>query len=137
MADVDIVEFLRARYDERRDCIQLAEHLIAKQWGSWQTFDRELHACCNTLPGAGAVLRLLQFDGDPAYARADLAAKVRILRLHGPQDGVSEHECKTLVHGQRRFSYVSACFTLKLLAVPYGGHPDFDSSWALPEVDNG
>lgn len=79
---------------------------------------------CPTLPGRTSS------GFDPARVLAECEAKRRIVALH---DGA--HECSVYVRGEvDNCAWVErgdSCSTLRLLALPYADHPDYDPSWAV------
>jgi hypothetical protein len=64
---------------------------------------------------------------DPARVLAECAAKRRIVELHGDNSVGSCSLCATRDTGD---PLPYPCQTLRLLAMPYAGHPDYDGSWA-------
>lgn len=66
----------------------------------------------------------------PERLLADCNSKRRLIELHG-----KGHECTTAEsHGGGWFGAVDGCPdcpTLRLLALPYASHPDFDDTWGL------
>jgi hypothetical protein len=63
---------------------------------------------------------------DPARVLAEVEAKRRIVHIHSEYDhGCPEHD------GCDGFTFLSAgpCFTLRLLALPWAGHPDYREEW--------
>lgn len=68
---------------------------------------------------------------DRVHALADLAAKQRILAEHLGDDEIREHQCMTC-YGVGFVDW--PCPTVRLLAVPFADHPDYDEAWR-PEDD--
>ena len=66
-------------------------------------------------------------DNDPQFVLADVAAKRQIIELHS---GDGAHECPGLAdfYGEAT-DYEIECRTLRLLAQPYAGHPEFREEW--------
>ncbi|MGW1121081.1 DUF6221 family protein [Streptomyces tanashiensis] len=68
---------------------------------------------------------------DPARVLAEVEAKRRMIELHGCTEG---HECSTLDRAGNidHCTWVmegEACTTLRLLALPYADHPDYQDTW--------
>lgn len=103
-----LVEFLRARWSER------------EQWA------RDVLA----VPDVG-------LHGIARYVLADVEAKRRIVEIHADYDAVEDiymgHECIDDTNGLIRW-YQADCPTLRLLALPFAAHPDYDPSWRPAEV---
>jgi hypothetical protein len=67
--------------------------------------------------------------GDPARVLAECEAKRRIVELHD-----RGHECSQYDHHGEVDSCTYAhdfddCSTLRLLALPYASHPDYQTEW--------
>lgn len=72
-----------------------------------------------------------------ARVLAEVAAKRRMLELHSPvaaeARGGDHGSCRTCGadEGSRRSGPVAeGCETVRLLALPYDSHPDYDGAWA-------
>lgn len=126
MAVDDLVAFLNARYTEA-EAMAAVVHI-----GS-----------CATMTGAAIVYGVpATCDcGQPELIRADVAAKRRITRLHGDGGesmgylkeggyGIHEHAC-TVCGTRGEFGVLWPCTTLRLLAAPFAGHPDFRMEWSV------
>ena len=63
---------------------------------------------------------------DPMRVLADCDAKRRMLKLHGfRQFG---HQC-VAIDGPTQWHVGDPCTTVRLLALPYAAHPDYDPDW--------
>ena len=63
-------------------------------------------------------------------ARADIDAKRRILDLHDIRREVDEFEGRaTVITWCATCNQPGYCPTLRLLALPYAGHPDYREEW--------
>lgn len=107
MTDMDIVEFLTARYDE---------------------MERELNDPFDDLANVGG------FGIDEM--RRDLAAKQRILELHAATDDGSGELCVCGTccgpsESWERLALRYPCPTLKLLAAPYADRPGYNPAWTV------
>lgn len=61
---------------------------------------------------------------DPARVLREVEAKRTILAMHAPSER-TEYGAQVC----SRCSDLSPCDTLRLLALPYSDHPDYDESW--------
>lgn len=73
---------------------------------------------------------------DPAFVLADIAAKRRIVAEHhlvpaaAPQPAEPAHGCETChSHSEYSVGAFGPCTTLKLLALPFAQHPDYQETW--------
>lgn len=137
-----LTDFLLARIDEDAE---VAEVAAAEFVGPGQWAARDNGDVIPALPGG--ILRFGEVavgpgysDGiglagvhiarhDPDRVMAECAAKRRIVELHNRR-----HECCILQHDSdepNTGAYVDAarCSTLRLLALPYSDHPDYQQEW--------
>lgn len=135
---VELVDFLRARYDE------VAARAEAAPPGPWKVevggsiVDANGRRVIPSVGGAvdGRVSRWPEgpatehiIDNDPARVLAEVEAKRALLDLHEPGETeyVDGDVCMACdVQGEEPFY---PCKTLRLLARPFRDHPDFDSAW--------
>lgn len=142
-----LVEFLRARLDEDEQRAKkdawIADHGSAGAWEAWvghnlpysdlKAEDQPI-ARFNGPAHDGDVMLAARFK--PAEVRdraermlAEVDAKRRIVELHEPIDG----HCSSCLESENDFygkTYEDApCITLRLLALPYADHPDYDPAW--------
>jgi len=120
MTALTLADFLRARYDERE---AKARADLASTWAGhmlglvgWR--DAPVH-----IYNAAQAHAIREAQG----VLADVEAKRRIVDLHRPEvfeDEPAESFCS---HDQRT-SGIWPCPTLRLLALPYDQHPDYDES---------
>jgi hypothetical protein len=152
---VTIIDFILARYAEREQAAQAAA--AGGRWsyedgdsvGAWTLYDEHWNIASLTvydtktynyserLPAArnpayvdpDANGRHIALN-DPAYVLADLAAKQRIVRQHTHYETevltADDEENVTLC---RECMVDFPCDTLRLLASPFAGHPDYDEAW--------
>lgn len=122
LAMSDMVAFLRARLDE--------EEVDAKALNEWQDGEAwysdaaDMALWMDIDPAPAAVFARCS----PARVLADVQAKRAILDLHAPEefhDAPGEFFCR---HDQRTAG-IWPCPTVRLLALPYADHPDYDESW--------
>lgn len=143
-----LVDFLNARYDEEAERAQAAgESLIA--WLTYRTDDGQMHyttvasgdataeavddvwvADGKELPAPAQVLVVY----DPARVLREVEAKRRIIAEHYCPDELDADEqphcgfCdKALRMNDMQGTW--PCLHLRLLALPYADHPDYDESW--------
>lgn len=155
----DLVAFLRARLDEDEEVARLADAVDPAPWhedvgegtytnqrdgidgvglvraadnvGLW---DREQSG---TLSMA-AVTAIHIARHDPGAALREIEAKRRLVGNHVADD---KGHCRTCAHWKsdwidgfkvERLSYEgvrSPCLTLRLMALPYAGHPEYRQEW--------
>lgn len=152
VAELDIAAFLRARLDEREAVA------LAATPGPWESegddpTDDEVYTVHDGEHGdlVGNVVAFARggdrqqpntvhiADNDPAFVLADVAAKRRLIAGHGPGRVVDESDGRwasdpdswdppwTKCTGHEWASY--PCELLRLLALPYAGHPDCQEGW--------
>ena len=142
----DLVAFLRARLDERearalaaagttegrwtQDDPHRAPGRIVDDYGDFVTYDEMAPS-----QEQGEFIA----DNDPAFVLADVAAKRRLIAGHGPGRVVDESNGRwasdpdswdppwTKCTGHEWEAY--PCELLRLLALPYAGHPEYDEAW--------
>lgn len=131
-----ITGFLRARYDEREQQANAA----AVDGAQWRYSDSGIYPSDESRhPGAivaGTYDYLDESYGkhiagnDPQYVLADLNSKRAILDEHKPAEGDAE-SCDKCEYGwwSDRMRQIFPCKTLRMLAVPFAGHPDYQESW--------
>lgn len=115
-----ITEFLTARYDEEE---LMAAAAIDDDSGQDGGFEDAYEDLIRPPSGVGtaqggfgqAVARMIVWN-TPRRVLADVAAKRAIVALH-PCDDCGAGD--------------DPCITLRLLAQPYVGHPDFDPAWRV------
>jgi len=146
VAELDITAFLRARLDERESVALAAQGTTEGRWeqddpirahgriiddyGDFVTHDE----------GAPSQEQAQHIaDNDPRFVLADVAAKRRLLAGHGPGRWVDESGGRwkdepdnwdppwQRCAGEEWTSY--PCETVRLLALPYAGHPDYREEW--------
>jgi hypothetical protein len=173
MADMDIADFLAARWDE------VAATATAALPGPWMRGTERAHLADNVLYGQsrdwpGHIVQVCNFDyghnkaadathialNDPVAVLADIEAKRNILAEHArapwfPEDTLARWRtggrvpeeriaaaaasascarCHKVIPDAREdedqcehFDY--PCPTVRLLAVPFAAHPDYDQAW--------
>ncbi|MGW7525805.1 DUF6221 family protein [Streptomyces sp. NPDC054783] len=134
MTAVTLVRFLRARFQEEE---RVARDAIAGAPGAvWGVMADEIEQVLTSWDGRTTHTPMVQFGGDdpvqllthvarhdPARVLCELEAKQAQLDEHRMMD---DGTCRTCQQGQPPRS---PCTTLRLLAVPYAGHPGYDDSW--------
>ncbi|MFH9610440.1 DUF6221 family protein [Streptomyces sp. NPDC017448] len=136
----DLVQFLRARYDEDAELARQAAEV-----GPLATWDSSLDILLGVAlknrrrwAGAGGADAL---DGaavahaarhDPARVLAEVEAKQRIIECHEPWTAANGD----IICGRCGREHVDGrpgghfpCQTLRLLALPYAAHPDYQDAW--------
>ncbi|MFM9635994.1 DUF6221 family protein [Streptomyces turgidiscabies] len=120
---MSIVEFLRARYGEEQAEVEKSADVDDYPLDPWAIQREETGAY-----DSYAYLRITK-----ARALAEVEAKRQILDEHPDVNG---GDCGTCVNG--RWGYPThggsspqrhPCRTLRLLAVPFAAHPDYDERW--------
>ncbi|MFE0699141.1 DUF6221 family protein [Streptomyces sp. NPDC058872] len=137
---VDLVEFLTARLDEDERVIEAPE--------TWTAFDENeptgtrrvdvdhsferVTACTRAWRGVHIARH------DPARVLAEVDAKRRIVERHGPavlcggggaQYYNTTRVCRSCESPKQFPEQAWPCPTLRLLALPYAGHADYDEAW--------
>ncbi|MCC5474313.1 DUF6221 family protein [Streptomyces barringtoniae] len=129
-----LVRFLRARFQEEE---RVARDAIAGAPGAvWGVMADEIEQVLTSWDGRTTHTPLVQFGADdpvqllthvarhdPARVLRELEAKQALLDEHRMMD---DDTCRTCRQGGPPRS---PCTTLRLLAVPYAGHPGYDDSW--------
>lgn len=131
----DIAEFLTARWDEIELTGQAAEKGYPAPWKVWPAAPHEPYAdvtayvrSADDMMVTGQVENLVTAHvaiHDPAYVLADIAAKRQIFALHVEDKGYCVED---EMYSQRD---PWPCKTVRLLAAPFAGHPDFDPAWVV------
>jgi hypothetical protein len=104
----DLTEFLLARFAEDE------EKAAGMDWRPWYP---------------DSVRYELNHDGfmvDPAFVRADCAAKRRIVEVHSMFPGIAGTGSGSWCESDEE---TWPCDTLRALASVYAGHPDFREEW--------
>lgn len=115
----DLVEFLRARLDEDEE----RARFVQRERG-----DRALPEVEPWRLSWHDEYDLLCIE--PSRALADVDAKRRIVDEHEPSGNYAYRDDSTPACGTcGDYTAEWPCDTLKLLALPYVGHPDYDESW--------
>jgi len=145
VAELDITAFLRARLDERERAARFVLSDYAHHEAAWSVpstgvvdIGEGSIADETILTGDGPLAEFIA-DNDPAFVLADVAAKRRLLAGHGPGRVVDESDGRwasdpdswdppwTKCTGHEWAAY--PCELLRLLALPYAGHPDYRKEW--------
>lgn len=146
--DDDLVQFLRARLDEDEKAARTASHALRKgaHWSLDEWHGREQPHSLIAQGTADQPVALGHFTADPVpteqavhIARhdpvrvlAEVAAKREIVGLHhrvtkrstGSGGGTVE-DCSLCDHFPAQYP----CMTLRLLALPYASHPNYNETW--------
>jgi Family of unknown function (DUF6221) len=132
-----IVEFLTARYDEIEAAARAA---TPGPWGTNPQFDEGFVTDSDgsylvysegtvDIPTAAHIAL-----HDPAYVLADIAAKRKILEEHVPFRGEYDKitGCETCSYRDdwEELQVEMPCPTMRLLALPFADHPDYQGEWA-------
>ncbi|MEV5874667.1 DUF6221 family protein [Streptomyces sp. NPDC052101] len=126
--------FLRARFQEEE---RVARDAIAGAPGAlWGVMADEIEQVLTSWDGPTTHTPMVQFGADdpvrllthvarhdPARVLRELGAKQALLEEHRIRD---DGRCGTC---REEASPRSPCTTLRLLAVPFTGHPGYDDSW--------
>jgi hypothetical protein len=149
MADMDIAEFLAARWDELERIATEAAKVPGRRWeAKSQGQSRENDG---VLWDDDLANIIAWFDShfpaamhaavhDPQYVLADITAKRAILAEHAPADftAYGDRLCRRCRFGDDEpgrdelHHWVPwPCRTACLLAAPFAAHPEFDPSWRL------
>lgn len=143
----DLIAFLRARLDDDE---RIAQQARGAEWhdGCPQAIEHDECGCwiVENRPATGRVIVVGGESGgvleaadaqhmiqqDPKRVLADVAAKREIIEAH--PSGRDHHEgqdycleCGPSWNGNQPRGY--PCTTIRLLALPYAGHPDYQESW--------
>ena len=113
----DLVTFLLARLDEDEATLRQPPGPHSDYHGSdpYGAFSPSCPACLAGWPGRRRAL-------------AEVEAKRRIVNLHRPEVFEDEPAEAFCTHDQRT-SGLWPCPTMRLLALPYADHPDYDETW--------
>lgn len=137
---VDLVEFLTARLDEDE------QTALAASPGPWRPGEEhdDVIAVDDITVAEGFALSGRQLRAtvdhiachDPARVLAEVDAKRRLVELHSTPhtvvDGFCVEEGGPCTHrGEDECTLCgeTPCATLRLLALPYAGHADYDEAW--------
>jgi hypothetical protein len=130
---VELVDFLRQRLDEDEQVARAA--VMSMLDGDWQAKHYKAESAVMAGPTAIVAEPVAQVDAehiarhDPARVLAEVEAKRQIIAEHTVTE-TSEFEGKTAT-----ITYCPVCRndgecpTLRLLALPYADHPDYDPGW--------
>ncbi|MBP2053934.1 hypothetical protein J2Z21_006936 [Streptomyces griseochromogenes] len=135
-AQEELARFLRARFQEdarvARDAVEGAPGAV------WGVLADDIEQVLTSQDGRTTHTPLAQFGADdpvkllthvarhdPARVLRDLDAGQALLDEHGVRHG----RCRTCTGRERATGHRSPCTTLRLLALPFAGHPDYDASW--------
>lgn len=131
----DLVTFLHARLNEDEQTAQRGFSGQADPENGWGAHRPEGQRHTTITPHVGIIHEAVQADHvirwNPARVLAEVEAKRQMIRLHACTEG---HECSTLDRNGEvdHCAWVmdsEACTTLRLLALPYAGHPDYRPEW--------
>jgi hypothetical protein len=128
----DLVEFLRARFGED---VRIAIAAADRGGPHWPDADGEMWT--NQLVHSRR--------HDPARVLREVEAKREIVKLHGPDRRLenwywTERKCTECGHLWHRIvpgrpsteiGPETGCATLRLLALPFAEHPDYQQEWNL------
>ncbi|MEU9987598.1 DUF6221 family protein [Streptomyces sp. NPDC048045] len=131
-----LVRFLRARLQEdaqvARDAIDGAPGAV------WGVIADDIEQVLTSRAGRTTHTPLVQFGADdpvkllthvarhdPVRVLRDVDARRALLDEHGARHG----RCRTCTGRRLTTGLRSPCATLRLLALPFAGHPDYDASW--------
>ncbi|MCX5253645.1 DUF6221 family protein [Streptomyces canus] len=138
---MSIVEFLRARYAERRAIAEAAAGLQCDPENGWGITDSSIYDPAEKRRWISPHIGMLHESesaehivaNNPAVVLADLDAKLAVLDEH---QNVNDGSCGTCVDGGWGYPTHGGsspqrhpCRTLRLLAVPFAAHPDYDERW--------
>jgi hypothetical protein len=118
----DLVAFLRARLDEDQRTAE-GLNMATRMLGA----EPDFYGAGG--PAAAAYWRHF----DPARVLAEVDAKRRILEQHH-RSGQTCPRCSLGTEDGQVVFERDPCGTLRLLALPYAGHPDYRAEWA-PHVE--
>lgn len=131
-----IVEFLQARYDEREGRAKAAGG-AAWSVGVEETPDGENAFYSVSVDGAPEWFVDVDVnehakvehiaDNDPEFVLADVAAKRQIMEEHRDDEGWCLRCADPPQYDAAWHKY--PCRTMRLLALPFAGHPDYREEW--------
>lgn len=133
----DLVKFLRARLDEDEELRRGARTWTDRDWQvitsprddrvtvmdeanviAWTELDGE--------PGQRIAAHIVRYD--PARTRIDIEAKRLIIAAHH-RSGATCPRCSLGTEDGQVVFELDPCDTLRLLALPYRDHPDYQPAW--------
>ncbi|MFF3911985.1 DUF6221 family protein [Streptomyces sp. NPDC001852] len=134
MTAVTLERFLHARFQEEE---RVARDAITGAPGAvWGVMADEIEQVLTSWDGGTTHTPMVQFGAedpvpllthvarhDPAQVLRELQAKRALLEEHRMRDDGTCRTCREAACPR------SPCTTLRLLAVPYAGHPGYDDSW--------
>jgi hypothetical protein len=146
----DLERFLNARLDEDEQAARAASKSASAQWHVdeeygetvlwWPPefhtpFEEDRRWRGQTIESSGSSIAPHIARHDPARVLADVAAKRRIIDEH---PNTNDGDCGTCVDGHWGYPVHGGsspkrwpCTTLRLLALPYAGHPDYREEWQV------
>lgn len=123
----DLAEFLKARLDEDE---RVAKRAYGRSWdaddvvedGAIWVLSEDMHLGQMEPASAPHIAR-----HDPARVLAEIEAKRQLLKSHRDYEGV----CPRCFDWQNKpvQREVFPCEVVRLLALPYAAHPDYDEAW--------
>lgn len=135
----DLVAFLNARYDERAAKARAAMHGGEGRW----TQPQSSHLSGRVVDERGETVVYDEgapteeqaahiVENDPARVLAEVEANRRTVELHRPvrkpstgSGGGTVEDCAMCGHFPAQYP----CATLRLRALPFADHPDYDERW--------
>lgn len=124
-----LTEFLTARYDEREAVARRA--YSQGEWRSGSTYGMFVSVEARSWTVVSGEWERSDADhialNDPAYVLADIAAKREIVELHSGDEPL----CGWSQDARTSHDEEPPCDTLRLLALPYTDHPDYDEAWRV------
>jgi hypothetical protein len=136
----DLVEFLRARLAEDEQAARKAADRDGEHWTAGSDYvgsEETPYVAIGPWDGPLAETGEHIARHDPARVLAEVDAKRRIIAEHAAVHGISNtgpicSACGEVGNlGSEEAVVEWPCRTLRLLALPYAGHPDYDQDWAL------
>ncbi|MEU5531862.1 DUF6221 family protein [Streptomyces sp. NPDC020362] len=138
-AQEELVRFLRARFQE--DAQVARDAIVGAPGAVWGVLADDIEQVLTSQDGRTTHTPLVQFGADdpvkllthvarhdPARVLRELDARQALLDEHGARHG----RCRTCAGRRLTTGLRSPCATLRLLALPFAGHPDYDPSWCRP-----
>ena len=128
-----LVEFLRARLDEREQQARAAQERHPAPWRMrdhhsdyWMVLDCNGHVVVYDEGTPSEAAAEFIATNEPAYVLADVASKRALIE---EIEGLETQIDNEWGSGQGFHDGETA---LRFLAAPFAGHPDFHPSWAVP-----
>lgn len=127
MVNDDLTAFLHARLNEDEQAARAAEADIASWGGTWEAFTDTLWK--RTVIEADAICDHIARH-DPARVLAEVNAKRRIIDEHPILTAWKVcTRCSDFYDTAPISRIYGPCPTLRLLALPHAGHPDYRQEW--------